>query len=131
MKDEDVEKLRTGLEWLKQPVRGGYYTGHINDLLALLPEKPKPEPAPGPYSARLSAHSHEKWIVEDADGLIIAALLDEPTARLLASAWSARELLKRYQLEHREHLQRCLGGEPDCQCVLCDDIDAHFAEYPA
>ena len=97
MDAETTEKLRTGLEWVQ--CNGAVcHAAHIDDLLALLPEKPKPEPAEGPYTVHQYVQERDgrvpRWFVQDCAGNIIAANIpDAPTAKLLASAHEARELL--------------------------------------
>lgn len=126
MKDEDVEKVRTGLLDISEMVQAQYryqtVGTEVEKLLALLPPPPKPEPPDGPY--RVAWHyalgGAREWYVLDIHGArFLGPLSCEHTARFLARSWAAEELLRKIRTRDS------FDGETR-MVLLRQDIDRHF-----
>ncbi len=123
---ETVEKLRELIGYAQAAVNPHSFRC-LDEALALLPAKPEPaEPAPGPHRARRSEKVEGTWRVDDANGELLAAGLDEPTADLLSRSW----LLDRANRASRG-LLKLLSVNNDLCVRDRHRIDAHLAEYPA
>lgn len=127
MKDETVEKMRAGLEWVKENSRivaWAAEAAYLDGLLALLP--PKPEVPEGPLEVFQTVASADVWNVADANHNTIAHHMDKPVAELLASAPELRR-----RVDAAEGLLRRCPTFLDAhgwKTSVAKDIDRYFKE---